>query len=63
MEGRHVKSSDCSLCRSAFLRKSGKCCSELRSTTCGTFMAVYMVNARNRKNPIKCLQEITIAVL
>lgn len=59
MEGRHIKSSDCNLCKSTFLRMSGKWCSESRSTTFGTCMAVYMVNARNRKNPIKCLHEIT----
>ena len=47
-EGRHAISSDWTHCRSAFLRTSG---------TFGTCVAVYIVNARKRKNPIKCLKK------
>jgi hypothetical protein len=56
-EGRHVKSSACTLCRSAFFSTSGTCCREWKSTTFGTFVAVYMVRERKKKNPIKCLYE------
>lgn len=58
-EGRHAESSARNLWRSVFFNTSGKCCREWRSTTLGTFIAVYMVRARKMKNPIKCLQRIT----
>jgi hypothetical protein len=56
-EGRH----SCNLCKSAF-NTSGSC-REWRSTTFGTFIAVYMVKERKRKNPIKCLQWINNLIL
>lgn len=54
-EGRQVRSKACIFCRSALFIRSGKCWREWRSITLGTFIAVYMVRERKRKNPIKCL--------
>lgn len=57
IEGRQLKSSSWILCQSApwsMLRKFGR---EFRSTTPGTFIAVYMVRKRKRRNPTKCLEQ------
>lgn len=54
-EGKQVHSSARSLCRSAIFSTSGKCGKECISITCGTLIAVYIVRARKRMNPIKCL--------
>ena len=56
IEGRQVISSECILCRSAFLNISCKCCRVWKSMTFGIFIAVYIVRTRKTKNPIKCLK-------